>query len=344
VRRAARFNLSTFFPSPAYQGVTSAAPPQPDNHRGTTSPMTIRRLLPAATCLAWLAATTFAGHTFAQGTAEGGGSAADGTAAEASAATTEASAVDRPRSADSAADAYEVRQDFMTVLQRHPYEVGRLLALDPTLLGNDTFLAGYPELQRFVAAHPEMRRSPRFFLSQLPREDGSVDVLEPFLVFAAFAGFLLAMAWLVRTSIDQLRWSRVSRTQSDVHNKILERFGTSEALLEYMRSPAGSRFLESAPIRLHGDPPPAAATPASRALTSIQVGLVLAAGAVGALVVAGRFEHETAQGFFALGVIGLSVGIGFVLSAVASIVLSRRLGIWQPGGSGEAPSASRLVE
>ncbi|HJX29810.1 MAG TPA: hypothetical protein VJ885_18055 [Thermoanaerobaculia bacterium] len=40
-----------------------------------------------------------------------------------------------------------------------------------------------------------------------------------------------------------------------MHNKILDRFNTTEQLLEYIRTPAGSKFLESAPIPLHVERP-----------------------------------------------------------------------------------------
>ena len=48
------------------------------------------------------------------------------------------------------------------------------------------------------------------------------------------------------------------------------------------------------------------------------------------LIVSGRLEKDAASGLFAMGVIALSVGAGFIGSAVVSIFLSRRLGLWQP--------------
>ena len=228
-----------------------------------------------------------------------------------------------------ARSSHEVRSDFGNLLRQSPNELATILALDPTLLSNDAFLAGYPELSRFVAEHPEVRRNPRFFLSEFsPSEGGFENTLEPFLIFATFAVIAFAISWLIRTLIDHRRWSRLARTQSEVHNKILERFGTSDALLEYMRSPAGARFLESAPIPVHAVQPGQGGA-IGRALASIQLGLIIAAGAIGMLFVSGRFDTETAQGFYALGVIGLCIGGGFIVSAVVSIVLSRRLGLWQ---------------
>ncbi len=102
-------------------------------------------------------------------------------------------------------------------------------------------------------------------------------------------------------------------------------------------SPAGSRFLESAPIPLRAEQGMSSG-PVVRAMWSIQIGVVVAAGALGLILVSGRFDRETAQGFFGLGVIALCIGGGFIASAVISILLSRRLGLWQgPGASRPDP-------
>jgi len=73
----------------------------------------------------------------------------------------------------------------------------------------------------------------------------------------AVAGFGLAigvLTWLIRTIIDYRRWSRLSKVQAEIHTKLLDRFSSNEELAAYIQSPAGSRFLESSPIRL--DPGP----------------------------------------------------------------------------------------
>lgn len=246
-------------------------------------------------------------------------------------------AVESPAAADAVSgpaaeprSSHQLRSDFGNLLRESPPELATILVLDPTLLSNQAYLEGYPELAHFVAAHPEVRRNPRFYLAEFTPSRGSLDdVLEPMLIFSTFLVIAFAIAWLLRTLIEQRRWSRLSRTQSEVHNKILERVGTSEALLDYMRTPAGSKFLESAPIPLHTEPPGPAA-PIARAMWSIQLGVVVAAGALGMLLVSGRLEPDDAEAFFAMGVIALCVGGGFVVSAVVSLVMSRRLGLW-PG-------------
>jgi hypothetical protein len=222
----------------------------------------------------------------------------------------------------------ETRSEFLNILRQHPPELGTILSLDPTLLSNDAFLQGYPELSKFVIAHPEVRRNPRFFLDDFERpQRRDNDILEGLFILTIMSLIAFTMSWLVRTIVEQRRWSRLSRTQTEVHTKILDRFGTSGELLEYMKTPAGSKFLESAPIPLR-EQPMAANAPVARVLWSIQLGIIVAAGAMGMMLVSSRFE-DAAKSFFALGLIGVCVGGGFILSAIVSLVVSRRLGLWQ---------------
>jgi hypothetical protein len=240
---------------------------------------------------------------------------------------------EEPREIQDLHSSHETRNRFSNLLSKHPPELATILALDPTLLSNDAFLSGYPELSKFVREHPEVRRNPRFFLDNYEqRRSRTIDeVLEGIFILALFIFWAFVLSWLLRTIIEQRRWSRLSRTQTEVHNKILDRFGTSAELLEYMKTPAGTKFLESAPIPLHEAPAQNSGAP--RVLWSIQVGIVVAAGAVGMLLVSGRFDKESAEGFFAMGVIGLCIGAGFVASAIASLMVARRLAAWQSGDS-----------
>ena len=241
-------------------------------------------------------------------------------------AATQATASEESRSS------HQIRSEFSSLLRQRPDEVATILKLDPSLLSDDGFLAKYPELRDFVARHPEVRHNPRFYLADFggPSERRSLaeDVLEGLTIFSVFALIAFALGWLVRTVIEQKRWSRLSKTQSEVHNKILDRFSTSAELLDYIRTPAGTKFLESAPIPLHAEAAPQNA-PLTRVMWSVQIGIVVAAASLGMLLVAGRFDKEAAQEMSALGLIGLSIGVGFIVSAAVSIFLSRRLGLWQ---------------
>lgn len=228
------------------------------------------------------------------------------------------------------ADSNELREDFSKLLRQRPSELATILVLDPTLLSNEAFLSGYPDLAKFVAEHPEVRRNPRYYLGEFAFHERSAmnEISETVSVAVIFFAILIAAGWFIRTLIEQKRWTQLSRTQTEVHNRIIDRFGTSAEVLEYIKTPAGTRFLESAPIQLRADAPVQNA-PLGRALWSIQAGLVAAAGALGLLIVNGRFSAEASHAFFAAGVIGICIGGGFIVSAIVSIVVSRRLGLWQ---------------
>ncbi|HKV12783.1 MAG TPA: hypothetical protein VJ725_31860 [Thermoanaerobaculia bacterium] len=234
---------------------------------------------------------------------------------------------------------FDVRDQFTRLLEQHPYELWMILKLDPALLNNDAFMSGYPEVQEFVARHPEIPKNPRFYLAQFnsPAEYRSTldSLFEVLAVFSGVGLTVVALGWLIRTLIEQKRWKQLSRTQSDVHNKILDRFNTTEQLLEYIRTPAGGKFLESAPIPLHAEHPAQGKTStlATRILWSVQIGVVTAIVGLGMLLLSAVFERESSQGLFALGAIALCVGAGFIASAAVSLKLSRRLGLWEDGGA-----------
>lgn len=233
---------------------------------------------------------------------------------------------------------YQVRDQFSRLLRQHPDELWMILKLDPSLMTNDAFMSGYPEVRELVAEHPEILKNPRFYLAQFssPGQNRGVlgDIFEMLAVFGGIGLTVVALAWLIRTLIEQRRWKQLSRTQSDVHNKILDRFNTTEQLLEYIRTPAGSKFLESAPIPLHVERPANGKTSmlATRIVWSVQIGVVITIVGLGMLLLSAVFEKDASQGLFALGAIALCVGIGFIASAVVSLKLSRRLGLWEEGG------------
>jgi hypothetical protein len=232
-------------------------------------------------------------------------------------------------------DAEQIRTQFHDLLERHPPQVGRVLKLDPALFGNQSYLANYPALAAFIGEHPEIAHSPAYYLEGVwlegRPESGSErvwrDAMEGFSIFLAIGMLATVLTWLVKTLIQHRRWSRVSRVQADVHNKLMDRFGTNEELLAYITTPAGQRFLESAPLAIDSAQQQTA-SPAGRILWSIQVGLVLAAAGFGLQFVSGSIEKDVSQPLYALGVLAISIGVGFVLSAIVSFVLSRRLGLW----------------
>lgn len=241
-------------------------------------------------------------------------------------------------------DANETRERLEELIRRLPPAVGRVLRTDPSILSNETYLSTYPTLAAFLKAHPEVKSSPNYFFEHIgpaefynpgqrmtPQEQAIrmwEDVFQGLAIGSVFLIITSALIWIIRTLVEYRRWHRTSKVHTEVHNKLLDRFTSNEDLMAYIQTPAGRRFLESAPISTESPARPVGA-PYSRILWSVQVGIVLAAGAIGLLYVSGRVMEEISQPFFAFGVLALMVGVGFVVSAGASLLLSRRLGLFE---------------
>ena len=232
--------------------------------------------------------------------------------------------------------AQETRARLHDLLQQHPPAVGEVLRRDPTLARPD-YLAPYPALLTFMQQHPEIARNPSFFFGgyefqeEQPR-DRSYEMyrttIDKFQFMLMAGGLLAAFVWLVRTFIDQRRWLRVSRTQSEVHTKLLDRLTNNDDLIAYIQTPAGRRFLESGPLLTEGEAPrQAGGAPLSRIVWSLQAGVVLASLGIGFWVSESRFPEDMGEGFFILGTLATSVGLGFVVSAVLAYVISSRFGL-----------------
>lgn len=242
--------------------------------------------------------------------------------------------------------AAKVREEFMKVLQRYPPALAGVLKLDPTMITNDQYLAPYPAVGAFLAQHPEVRRSPGYYLEQVrtgseyygpyydPRDRAWENTVEGagvlIIVLSVIGGFI----WLIRMAVDYRRWGRLAKVQAEAHTKLLDRFTGNEELLAYVQSPAGARFLQSAPISLDGSPR-AMGSPVSRILWSTQAGVVLTAAGLGMNYVSRHIDPNRAEPIFMFSVLLLSIGLGFVASAAMSYLLSKRLGIIGPSGAVE---------
>jgi hypothetical protein len=249
-------------------------------------------------------------------------------------------------------DARETRDELRQVLERYSPGLGGVLKLDPTLLTSAEYLAPYPGLAEFLSNHPAVVRDPAYFFENvaIPDDGRSSQPTEPriaamnmwrevignSMVLIVSLTVLAALVWLIKTLIDYRRWSRLSKVQADVHNKVVDRFANNEELFAYVQTPAGRRFLESAPIAL--DPTgPTIGAPVRRILWAVEAGFVILAGGIGLQYVSGRVPEEISPMLITLGVLGVALGLGFVVAAAVSFLISRRLGLLPTA----APTADR---
>jgi hypothetical protein len=235
--------------------------------------------------------------------------------------------------------AEETREQLRNMLRQHPPTLWQVLRLDPALLTDADYMAPYPALSAFVRAHPEIGRNPRYYLGtpESPYSEARPSaaramegMFQALMFLTGFVTVVAFVAWVIRTAVDHRRWLRLSKVQTDTHLKLVDRFTSHDDLLAYVQSPAGQRFLHGGP--LPADAPRAIGAPYGRILWSVQVGTVIMLLGGGLLFISRRLAAdpeliEASPFMFMLGVMALTVGIGFLLSAVVAYVVSRRLGL-----------------
>jgi hypothetical protein len=270
-------------------------------------------------------------------------SGAAGQAQAKAAATRQAEAPAAPAPVVDERTARDTKERLREIFDQYPPSVVQVLRLDPSLLTRPDYVALYPTLATFLSQHPEVAHNPVFFLggpgggSQYsePHSGVATAVENIFVGLEVAIGVMFGIgtfAWLVRSAIDYRRWLRAMKIQTEAHTKIVDRLASNEDLLAYMQSAAGQRFLTSSPIApssMDRVTPPMGA-PFNRILWSVQAGVVLTTAGAGLWLAKNGVIDEAAQAMQVIAILTMALGVGFVLSALASYGLSRQLGLVNP--------------
>lgn len=237
-------------------------------------------------------------------------------------------------------DLTATRERLFSILRLSP-KLTSVLSRDPSLLSDQEYVSrNNPALAQFLQQHPDVVRNPEFFLfsdhsrpgmrleqyvfpelgyHQSPTERIWSDII-PLLIFICL---FTAVLWLLRVIMENRRWSRLLKLQSDVHGKLLDKFGNNQELLAYMNTDAGKRFLEAAPLPVGSELPTSAKMSLTRILLPLQLGVVVF------LLGAAFFSLQSVPGgetaFRVLGMLGVTLGIGFIISAGLAYFLARHL-------------------
>jgi hypothetical protein len=236
--------------------------------------------------------------------------------------------------------ARDTQQRLEQLLRGYPPSLRRVLQLDPALLTNEAYLAPYPALALFVAQHPDIVHHASFYLGQPDNENredsrsrairGMVDIVSYATTLFGFIAFFITISWLARLLVDHRRWLRASKIQTDAQAKLFDRLTSNEDLLSYMQSPAGTRFLQPAPMPIEAGPRPVVAAPVNRILWSVQAGIILAIVGLGLRFARGNVIEEFVGPLNLVAVLAISLGLGFAVSAAVAVGLSYRLGLMDP--------------
>ena len=247
-------------------------------------------------------------------------------------------------------DVAATQEQLLHILRTSP-TLTTVVARDPSLLADQAYVQrNNPQLADFIAAHPDVARNPGFYLfSHLDHPDGQRDeALEravwPDLVqvrpqpsmwadflsnmppVLALACFLVVLAWMIRVFLENRRWNRVFKLQSEVHGRLIDKFSSNQELAAYMETDAGRRFLEAAPIPVQLESGQRMPNAVARVLTPLQAGVVMVLLGIGLLLLR-HTGKEMESPMLVLGTIVLMPGIGFILSAGITWVLAARLGL-----------------
>jgi len=268
--------------------------------------------------------------------------------------------------AESEANFPATQEQLLKLLRLSP-TLTEVVARDPSLLSNQEYVArNNPELGQFLLNHPEVARNPSFYLfTHLPPGHGSneealeqkvwpdtsrqererplieylINDVGPFVILVTLLSVLI---WVIRTLLENRRWSRIFKLQTDVHGKLIDRFASSQELLGYMGTEAGNRFLQAAPIPVDFEAQQRMPNAVARVLMPLQIGIVLTLTGLGFMLLSGRiYEHKTELLIF--GVLTLMPGLGFIISAGMTWVLAQRLGLMpEPGQAAQAEKHTRV--
>lgn len=134
-----------------------------------------------------------------------------------------------------------------------------------------------------------------------------------------FVGIPLALGWIAKIFLQHQRFMKVLQLKAETNARMLDRFGNDQAFLDFLKSDGQQKMFD---IRLPG---PVVPPPYLRMLTAIQVGLVFFAIGIASMVEHSYLtnQHDQEASLF-FGVLGIALGVGGLLSAVAAYFVGQR--------------------
>ena len=134
---------------------------------------------------------------------------------------------------------------------------------------------------------------------------------------------IICVAWVVVTVVTALKGRANTRTRAEIYNRLIDKFGTAPEFIHFLQSDAGLKFIEENTVQ--------AAAPLGRILASMQIGIILTLLGAGFLVTGNVFGESLGGDLYIVktvgGIVGLTTGIGLLISAAISYRLCKAWGI-----------------
>lgn|SRR5215472_462520 len=123
---------------------------------------------------------------------------------------------------------------------------------------------------------------------------------------------LIFVGWIIYMTFGLVR----RRQQSAMQRHLLERFSSAQDFAQFIQSPAGQKYVTGFTDVV--------TSPRNSILSSVRTGCVLAFGGIGCIAGSSPWGYHI---FWAVGWVALTAGIGFLVSAVISYFLAKKLGL-----------------
>jgi hypothetical protein len=147
----------------------------------------------------------------------------------------------------------------------------------------------------------------------------ALEVMIPIVAIVCSLGFAAFAVW-AGSRTKQKRWEALSSVQ----NRMLDKFGTAQEFVEFLKTPEGRSYMMVA-VDKGGDSQPA------KILGTIKWGIVTLTLGAAFLVLAATFDDD----LVVPGAILLSIGIGLIANGIIAVRLARSWGLMKGHGEGE---------
>lgn len=153
-------------------------------------------------------------------------------------------------------------------------------------------------------------------------------------VVIILVSFMAGLYFIVAAGFSGRKAGALIRARADLQTKLLDRLGSGPEMVEFCQTEGGKQFMQALSLSPLDGPTSSKGSLPDRILGSVQKGIILTLLGLGFLILAWKYHRIDPAGDICLviGVVGLALGIGFLLSAGTSYRLSRSLGIFANRG------------
>ncbi|HTW57406.1 MAG TPA: hypothetical protein VMD99_04725 [Terriglobales bacterium] len=132
---------------------------------------------------------------------------------------------------------------------------------------------------------------------------------------AIVAIVLISCVWITFSTV---RRYKIAKLQAELQSRLLEKIASGQELLAYAQTDAGRQLLESLKVER--------IAPHGKIIMALQIGIVLFVFG-GGMLAARNYIPDATEPFTIVGSLIAALGLGFVLSSVASYYLSKSFGL-----------------